>query len=201
MFTKSTIVALFLGQISARTISHHVQKKDIGEKGLDEEVHGFASADTNVLPKPWRRREVPYPNNGILNGWTKGQVVAQTHHMHHHGKKIADIGEKKLDEEVHGFASADTNVLPQPWRRREVPYPNNGILNGWTKGQVVAQTHHKHHHTHGVRDIGEKGLDEEVHGFASADTNVLPQPWRRREVPYPNNGILNGWTKGQVVAQ
>jgi hypothetical protein len=60
MFTKSTIVALFIGQIAARDVNSHVQKKDIGEKGIDEEVHTFASDDTNVLPLPWRRRDVAY---------------------------------------------------------------------------------------------------------------------------------------------
>jgi len=41
----------------------------------------------------------------------------------------------------------------------------------------------KHHHKH--RDIGDEGIVEEVHGFASADKSVLPQPWRRVKEPYP----------------
>jgi hypothetical protein len=97
-----------------------------------------------------------------------------------------------MDPEVHGFASEDTNVLPLPWRRRQEAFPNNGISNPWFKGQVVAQK--------GVKDIGEKDMDPEVHGFASEDTNVLPLPWRRRQEAYSNNGISNPWFKGQVVA-
>jgi hypothetical protein len=40
---------------------------------------------------------------------------------------------------------------------------------------------HRHHHQkhHKARDIGDNGIVEEVHGFASADKSVLPQPWRR----------------------
>jgi len=33
-----------------------INKKDIGEGNIDEEVHGVASADTHVLPLPRRRR-------------------------------------------------------------------------------------------------------------------------------------------------
>lgn len=40
----------------------------------------------------------------------------------------------------------------------------------------------------GKRDIGDSGIDEEVHGFASADKSVLPQPWRRAKEAYPANG-------------
>ena len=202
MFTKSTIVALFLGQISARVAISQAQKNDIGEKGIDEEVHGFASNDTNVLPQPWRRRNEAYPNNGILNGWTKGQVVAQSHHKHHHGKKIADIGEKKMDEEVHGFAAADTNVLPVQYRRRNESYPNNGILNGWTKGQVVAQQEpgiNEPYAPNGVRNPWPKSLAQEAALLSteqdepqSSFTQELPKVVGV-DLPYQNNGVLNNW--------
>lgn len=40
-------------------------KNDISEKGMDEEVHGFASADRNVPPiNQIVKRETPYPANG-----------------------------------------------------------------------------------------------------------------------------------------
>jgi hypothetical protein len=59
----------------------------------------------------------------------------------------------------------------------------------------LAQTHHKHHHKHHhqkhTKDIGDQGIDEEVHGFASADKSVLPQPWRRVKTAYPKNGFKN----------
>ena len=31
--------------------------------------------------------------------------------------RIVDIGDADINEEVHGFASADKSVVPQPWRR------------------------------------------------------------------------------------
>jgi len=41
--------------------------RDIGDNGINEEVHGFASKDKSVLPKPWRRSKVAYPKNGFKN--------------------------------------------------------------------------------------------------------------------------------------
>jgi hypothetical protein len=41
------------------------KKRDVGEKGMDEEVHGFVTNDKNVPPiNAIARRETPYPNNG-----------------------------------------------------------------------------------------------------------------------------------------
>jgi len=45
----------------------------------------------------------------------------------------------------------------------------------------------------GKRDIGDNGIDEEVHGFASSDKSVLPQPWKRVKEPYPANGSESGF--------
>tara|TARA_B110000503_G_C6751622_1_gene251794 strand:+ start:264 stop:479 length:216 start_codon:yes stop_codon:yes gene_type:complete len=44
-----------------------LEKRDIGDQGIDEEVHGFASNDKSVLPKPWRRVKEAYPINGVFN--------------------------------------------------------------------------------------------------------------------------------------
>jgi hypothetical protein len=43
-------------------------KSDIGNKGIDEAVHGFATNDKNVLPEPWSRESEanPMPVNGSL---------------------------------------------------------------------------------------------------------------------------------------
>ena len=43
------------------------EKRDIGDEGIVEEVHGFASNDKSVLPQPWRRVTEPYPINGFKN--------------------------------------------------------------------------------------------------------------------------------------
>lgn len=83
-----------------------------------------------------------------------------------------------MDEEVHGFASADRNVPPiNQIVKRETPYPANGWQSGWALPQK------------NKNDISEKGMDEEVHGFASADRNVPPiNQIVKRETPYPANG-------------
>jgi hypothetical protein len=49
----------------------------------------------------------------------------------------------------------------------------------------------QYHYHHKAKDIGDNGIVEEVHGFASADKSVLPQPWRRVKTAYPINGFKN----------
>jgi hypothetical protein len=88
------------------------EKRDIGDNGIVEEVHGFASADKSVLPQPWRRAKTAYPSNGFKNPsfqWLDKKSLAQ--------QEKRDIGDQGIVEEVHGFASNDKSVLPQPWRR------------------------------------------------------------------------------------
>ena len=161
-----------------RAHHHHHHHKDIGEGNMDEEVHGVASADTNVLPVYRRRVDEAYAPNGSHE---KAHSLSQHHHHHHRNKK--DIGEGNIDEEVHGVASADTHVLPMPRRRRQTPYANNG--SGEKSHSLYERAHSHHHHN---KDIGEGNIDEEVHGVASADTHVLPMPRRRRQTAYANNG-------------
>jgi hypothetical protein len=144
--------------------------KDIGEGGIDEEVHGFASANNMVLPIPHARRDSPYEYNGYKNQYPAFTANANR-----------DIGEKGLDEEVHGFASANNMVLPIPHARRDSPYEYNGFKNQYPAGFVANAN----------RDIGEGGIDEEVHGFASANNMVLPIPHARRDSPYEYNGFKN----------
>ena len=78
-------------------------------------------------------------------------------------------------------------MLPQPWRRVKEAYPAQGFLNpkfAWLdKPAAFAQKDKK--------DIGDQGIDEEVHGFAANDKSVLPQPWRRVKEAYPAQGFLN----------
>lgn len=117
------------------------------------------------------------------------------HHRHHH--KAQDIGDNGISEEVHGFANNDKSVLPQPWRRVKEAYPANGFKNPefqWLDKSLAQGKHHKKHHKkhhHKAKDIGDNGIAEEVHGFASADKSVLPQPWRRVKEAYPVNGFKN----------
>ena len=97
--------------------------------------------------------------------------------------------------------------MPEPRRRQNIPYPENGVFNkswNWVNesgseapaapaapaapeapaapaAPSLAQN----------GDIGDKKIKEHVHGFASADRNVLPEPWRRQNVAYPDNGVFN----------
>jgi hypothetical protein len=79
---------------------------DIGDNGISEEVHGFASNDKSVLPQPWRRAKEAYPKNGFKNPSFQWLTLAEQEQLKR------DIGDKDIDEEVHGFASNDKSVLP-----------------------------------------------------------------------------------------
>ena len=121
-------------------------KKDIGDQGINEEVHGFAANDKSVLPQPWRRVKEAYPANGVFNPkfeWLdKPAAFAQ--------KDKNDIGNKKIDEEVHGFATNDKNVLPEPWSRADEANPM--VMNGSLAKPAFAQK----------QDIGDQGINEVV---------------------------------------
>ena len=129
----------FYGQIDQQPhqlAQKHHHHKDIGDKNIEEHVHGFASEDRNVLPTPRPRQNVPYPVNGVFNpSWQwldkeeEKAALAQHQHHHHHHRKNKDIGDKKIDPEVHGFASEDKNVLATPRPRQNVAYPINGFKN------------------------------------------------------------------------
>ena len=80
------------------------------------------------MPQPWRRQNVPYPSNGVFNPsweWLDKPEAAATLAQQHK----TDIGDKKIKEHVHGFASEDRNVLPMPYPKQEVAYPANGFKN------------------------------------------------------------------------
>jgi len=103
----------------------------------------------------------------------------------HHNKK--DINERKMDEEVHGF-SAD-NVQPYPNDRSSVNPGYNGNENVYPpqKFKKGKKSFHQKHHK--KRDIAERNMDEEVHGFAS--DNVMPYAWNREETAPGYNGNKN----------
>jgi hypothetical protein len=176
---------------------HHKHAKDIAERAMDEEVHGFAS--DNVRGIAWGRQEdFPYGNNGNLNMYS--QHKHKKHSKFPHNPFIAERG---MDEEVHGFVEDAINNPLGPIRNDEA-YPLNGYKNvyadvdhstSWTPsdfttseaasgppewlGQVKRSKHHK--------DIAERKMDAEVHGFA---THALPplNGQVKRETPYAKNG-------------
>merc|ERR1712031_126580 len=86
--------------------------------GMDEEVHGLVSANNMVLPIHHARRQSPYEYNGYVS---PGNFAFKPQ-----PKKKKDIGEKNIDEEVHGFVSSNNMVEPTPLRRRQSAYDPNG---------------------------------------------------------------------------
>jgi hypothetical protein len=126
---------------------YYKPRKDVGEKGIDEEVHGMVVANSMVKPIPNARRQEPYEPNGFKNVYPGGFYY----------KPRKDVGEKGIDEEVHGMVSANSMVKPIPNARREEPYLPNGALNVYPGGFYYRSR----------KDVGEKGLDAEVHGIVS----------------------------------
>lgn len=177
---------------------HRHHKRDIAERAMDEEVHGFAS--DNVRGIAWGRSEVPYGDNGMMN------VYSQQKKNKHFNPFIA---ERKMDEDVHGFVSDAINNPLGPSRNDE-PYPMNGYKNvypdvdhsqsgqtftaedfdtaadyveGGPSYENFGQRKHRKHH----RDIAERKMDSEVHGFVKSALPPLKERVRN-EVPYQANG-------------
>ena len=69
-------------------------------------------------PTPYPREE--HANNGVLNPeFQHLKALSQ--------KDKADIGDKNIREEVHGFVNADNSMHPTPYPREE--HAINGVLN------------------------------------------------------------------------
>jgi len=153
----------------------------------------MASANNMVSPIHNWRPEEPYAENGSAElGW--GSVAFNKKHgakgvrFVQQPKRTKDIGEGGIDPEVHGMASANNMVSPIHNWRPEEPYAANGSAElGWgdvSLGQQPRRT----------KDIGEGGIDPEVHGMASANNMVSPIHNWRPEEPYDANGSAElGW--------
>jgi len=114
------------------------------------------------------------------------------------------IGEGDYDPWVFEFSKDNMPALDRSVNRTDKPaeygwhpanqHPSPRIYGSYGSNSLVEKKHkNKHHkkHHHKARDIGDNGIVEEVHGFASADKSVLPQPWRRAKEAYPANGFKN----------
>jgi hypothetical protein len=152
----------------------HKGKKDIAEPGMEEEVHGFASDNVDVLPAT-RRDNEQYAYNG------SGPSAFPPQAFLHRGKGKKDIAEPKMDEEVHGFASDNVDVLPAT-RRDNEQYAYNGSGPSAFPASLYARGHKI-----GKRDIAEPGMEPNVHWFASDQVDVLPAT-RRDNEQYDYNG-------------
>merc|ERR1712147_86184 len=164
--------------------------RDVGEKGIDEEVHGFVSANNMVEGTPLRRRQTAYD----YNGGEAHPAPAFVGVRFMNNKK--DIGDKKIDPEVWGLVNVNNMVSPIQHARPKQPYLENGSdASAQDAPELPGKFKYTQKHT---KDIGETGIDEEVHGFASANNMVLPIPHARRQEPYNPNGYV-GWPAGSFA--
>jgi hypothetical protein len=165
---------------------HHHKRPDIAERGMDEEVHGFAAGNLPPLNVSVKSNEPFVPNGSDPSAHDSS--FSEHHHKHH--KK--DIAERGMDEEVHGFTTA--NLPPLNTRvRSTLPFMSNGsksgfegsAKNGEKYGYEGSFSEHSHHH-HKRPDIAERGMDEEVHGFASGNLPPLNVSVKSNEPFVPN---------------
>merc|ERR1719443_847786 len=133
----------------------------------------MVSANNMVSPISNWRPGTPYDYNGSADGAhcsggeCEGYGLAQVSKP----RRTKDIGEGKIDPEVHGMASANNMVSPISNWRPDAPYDDNGSADGahCSGGEcpdVFAQKPRR------TKDIGEGGIDAEVHGMASANNMV-----------------------------
>jgi len=82
---------------------HKHHKKDIAERGMDEEVHGFVWHALPPLNTFERSNDAFVPNGSDPSAHDPS--FAEKKHHHRHSKHPDIIGADKMDEEVHGFVS------------------------------------------------------------------------------------------------
>jgi hypothetical protein len=108
-------------------------------------------------PTPYPREE--HANNGVLN----------PSFQHLSEKDKADIGDKKIKEEVHGFVVRDPSIHPTPYPREE--HSINGVLNPTFQ------------HLPQKQDIGNsKYVRPDVYHFVNENIGQVPA-YRRKTPP------------------
>jgi hypothetical protein len=157
---------------------------------MDEEVHGFVKE--NVPPiNEWKRGSDPFVPNGSDESAFEGSAFTakknnKKHHKRHNKK---DVAERGMDEEVHGFVKENVTPINQ-WSRSSDPFVPNGSDSSAFEGAAdygPAFASKKHHRKHHKKDVAERGMDEEVHGFVKE--NVVPvNQWTRSKLPFKPNG-------------
>jgi hypothetical protein len=158
------------------------KRPDVAERGMDEEVHGFV---TDSLPplNTRVRSTMPFVPNGSDPSAHDGVAFSERRHHNRHHKR-PDVAERGMDEEVHGFV-VDSLPPLNTWERSKTPFVPNGSDPSAHDGAAFSERrHHKRHHK---RDVAERGMDEEVHGFV---TDSLPplNTRVRSTMPFIPNG-------------
>jgi hypothetical protein len=161
---------------------HHKKNPDIAERNMDFEVHGFAGDIASPVNEIEHSAKAPAMNGGEAPEAPAPETAALSQHKHKSKAKAKDMGERGYDEEVYDFAHKMVSAINGQERPSE-PWAMNGVY-GWD-ADTLAQRKKPHHHS--KKDIAERGMDEEVHGFASANTNPL-NTRVRSTLPFIPNG-------------
>jgi hypothetical protein len=158
----------------------HHKKPDIAERGMDEEVHGFAADSLPPLNTRVRSTMPFIPNGSDSSAFPSSAFGEQKHHHKHHHQKHPDVAERSMDEEVQGFSSDATSPINIIDHANEAP-----ALNG--KG---ALTQHKKHAK--AKDLAERGMDNEVYNFDREIVSSI-NGQERPDTPWVENGVNNQW--------
>ena len=145
-------------------------RKDISEKGIDENVHWFANPLTETLN--WERSKEAF----VPNGSNPKAFKLHQHHSHH---QQDDISEKGIDENVHWFANPNTETLN--WERSKEPFVPNGSNPKAFKGSASLYQRRR-------GDLSETGMNEDVHDFVNKQPQVPRLAYPREEAPPLYNG-------------
>lgn len=164
---------------------------------MEAEVHGFSS--NNVPGTANERSPVDPGMNGNQNVYPAKKATKKGKKSLMQHKKHADwVASRNMDAGVYGFVAPEIDALNHPENQpgysiydRESPAMANGQSN------LYPNSLHQHKHKHHAKDIAERAMDEEVHGFAS--DNVRGIAWGRQEdFPYGNNGNLNIYAQNKA---
>jgi hypothetical protein len=159
--------------------------RDMADRGIDEEVYGFASGLVSGINGQERSDDSFIPN-GSQSDWN--WLSQRRHHKKHH--KRPDVAERNMDEEVHGFVSDSLPPLTE-WEHTRQPFIPNGSDASAFDGAAFNQK--KHHHKHHKKDIAERGMDEEVHGFVWEALPPLNTRVRSDDAFIPNGSDEKAW--------
>lgn len=135
---------------------HHQRHNDISENNMEWEVHDFASGQVSPINEMAHAKDAP-----AMNG---ENAHASLHQSRHH--KHPDINERKMDEEVHGFASEYTDGQNIIAHSDAAPAMNGADAHPAKAAFSQGRHHHRKH-----PDIAERKMDDEVHGFSSEYTD------------------------------
>jgi len=159
---------------------------------MDEEVHGFV---WHALP-PLNTRvksDGPFIPNGSEPSAHEAFVEKKHHHKHH--KK--DVAERGMDEEVHGFVWHAIPPLNTRVRSDDPFVPNGSDPSAHDPS--FAEHKHKKHHKHHKKDVAERGMDPEVHGFVSEITNPINVRLRSDTPFIPNGSAIGDWDENSFA--